>query len=539
MRPHALGTSLVLAAFLFLVSCGDPGAAFRAGLDRLDADLAAGQPSAPWASDFGRAARKARSAEDWVSLLARARKAESLGDKGRYAELAFKALSKGPKDSAELGMAEADAMLRSGRPAEALELFGASLSAEEKPGLWAEAMVAALRDGSLPGRLRLPGNFGRLAAITGEARFYLDAAALSLVAGDRLGAGSWLKRAMAAGLEPPAGLLWDAGLYAELSGLADGKPSASRRLLMADAAWMMGDAASASRRWDACIRLDPLVSWRPYASLAALSGGLLPTRARALGAFAEDGDFREADDEELRLEAGEASRSARSAHYYEAMARAFPDDAGARTARAAALARAGRTAEARSILGEAPPEADARTLREWLGVGAEVWPEGRLTSEAIRMAAAHPLDSGLVQEAMVLLLDRGYYDDFLALWEGAGRRGLEYPLRPLLSVYAALATGGGAAALALLDAGGPGLDGVEGHFARAVIKSDSGDFSGAEASLKSALNLAAGPALRCRILKALGQAADGQGDRRKAAGYYAQAHVADPADTEAARLANR
>ena len=549
--PLRFGAALLLSAALS-TACGDTEAAFRSARSSLDSSLDA------WAAEagperlgtaFAQAERKARSAEDWVSLLKRARRAEALGDRGRYALVAQHALDHGP-GSESLLAAEADAFLRGGQPERALALFGKGLSAESRPGLWAEAALASLKAGTLPPSAKNAANLARLAGISGDSRLYIDAAALALSEGDRLAARSWLDKARAGGLAVPVALLWDAGQYEVLAGLGYERPSARQRKFMGDAAWVLGDPVKAERLWRSSLAADPAFSWRNYVSIAALDGGTLSAGQRGL--FDDEGDFREMDDAELGGELRLSGRHAESAELYASLLRVFPAERGALVAYAAALARSGKKAEALVFMdraaagpGRQVPDAtflaadpDSRVLREWLGTGAALWPEGRLAAEVLRAIELRPDDVRLLDDGLALLFSRGYYDDFLAVHARAEKADIHYPRRVLFDAYAAMARGDLARARTLLESGGEGAGGAEGLFALALLRDDAGEAEEAMDILEKALAVSSEPPVRCDVLKEMGRIADSQGDAHAAKGYYAMAHLADPSDTEAARLSH-
>jgi len=543
---------MLLSAALSM-ACGDPGAAFRSARSSLDSSLdALAAKAAPGSlgTAFARAERKARSAEDWVSLLKRARRAESLGDRGRYVLVARHAFDRGLK-SGSLLAAEADAFLRGGQPEEALALFDEGLSPESRPALWAEAALASLKSGTLPPDFRKAAIFARLAGISGDTRLYVDAAALALTEGDRLAARSWLDRARSGRTTVPAALLWDSGQYEVLAGLKDERPSARQRKLMGDAAWVLGDPANAERLWRSSLAADPASSWRNYVSMAALDGGTVS--GSQAGLFDDQGNFRELGDPELGGELRLSGRHAESAELYASMLRAFPAERGALVAYAAALARAGRKDEALAFMDRAAagperqaPDAaflardpDSRALREWLGTGAALWPEGRLAAEILRAIELRPSDVLLLDDGLALLFSRGYYDDFLSVHARAEKADLRYPRRALFDAYAAMARSDLTRARELLERGGEGAGGAEGLFALALLREGAGESAAAMDTLEKALAVSADPRLRCEVLKEMARIADSRGDAREAKGYYAMAHLADPSDTEAARLSHR
>jgi tetratricopeptide (TPR) repeat protein len=330
---------------------------------------------------------------------------------------------------------------------------------------------------------------------------------------------------------------------------------------MADASWMEGQPERAVSLWQRAIALDPAGSWRSYASLAAVSaaeGTDLPA-ARSAARPTADLSF---------LGPGAAARKPDPLGpktWYGAMAASFPTSIGARTSYAAALIRLGRKAEAGAWL-ELPPadgtgkggaavkpgsEGEKRELLERLEVASALWPEGRLVTEAERLAAAYPEDGAVLEASLGVLLDRGYYDDFLVLYDTGLKRGLEYGRKPLFGAYAAMARGKADEALALLAtvpaSSPPGSaessptagNGPGAAFARALLLEGKGDVPAAESAFSEALLSARGGHESCLIYKEMGRCAEGRGEAGKAAEAYAAAAAADPSDAEAARLSRR
>ena len=546
-RKLSFGAAALAVAFaLFVLSCGDREAAFRAALGGLDAAFQASSEAPSWAGAFDRAVRRASGPKDWLSLLARARHADLSGDAGRYSSIAELALARVPA-SREVAMVAADAFIRDGKPERALALFAGRLSKEDEPGLWAEAVVKCLDRGVLPPDESTPQTWADLAAILEDPALYKDAALASLVGGDGLAAQYWLRKAIDLGLSPEAEMLWDSGMYAWLSRLPDAGAAAKDLRLMGDASWHEGDLASARSRWTRAVELDPRGSWRTWASLAALAGGRIRVNGDTGRLFDTRGNFRSEADEGASGSPSDAAALAESSRLYARMIALFPNDPGARIEYAAALVRAGRKPEAASFLPDEtwkPGKAaqavplEPRLARARLIVGAAVWPETRLVPECLRATELFPGDAEMEDVVLSLLLERGYYDDFLVVFDEGSKRGLEWRDKPFHAALAALARGRDAEADTLLRGAGAAA-GLPAAFASALLDEKRGDYPAARDTLVSALPLANDAATRAAVLKELGRVQDGLGDPRKADGYYAAAAEADPSDAEAVRLAHR
>ncbi|HET7839279.1 MAG TPA: hypothetical protein VFL04_05935, partial [Rectinemataceae bacterium] len=268
--PHASRASLAAACLLALataLSCSllrPPD--FPKALAGLDAALSASVRGRALDSAFEAAYRSAGSSAEWLSVLKRAREVELAGDLRRYARAAERALAAGGRSEA-LAAAAAHGLLRGGEPGKAYALFKTRLSPDSRPGLWAEAVLAIAREGKLAEGSLGAADFDRLAETAGESRFYLNAAVLHLAEGDVQASGNSVARAMAAGLDPGAELLWDAGRYQALAARrgplpgSGAKAGSSELALIGDASWVLGDAGSARRAWQRSVALDPRSSW--------------------------------------------------------------------------------------------------------------------------------------------------------------------------------------------------------------------------------------------------------------------------------------
>jgi tetratricopeptide (TPR) repeat protein len=503
-------TALVAAAVMGLSSCGAGAelrrqAAYSSSLSSIDSILLSPTTQGLDAA-FSSAYRIAHSASDWLCLLKRGRAAQAKGDEGRYAGTADRALKAFPK-SDPVAAAAAHAYLRNGSPRKALALFGVALSAEARPKLWAEAFLASMPS---PGFDALPGDYGRLADITGDGRPFLGAAVASLAAGDRLAAAAWLEKARLGGVSAPAELLWDCDLYESLANRSDASAGPAELALMGDAAWMSGDIGLAKQRWARSIALKPSGSWKPYANLALLSGA--------------------------KSELAESYRERMRSAFLAAPPSSERD--GALGAYAASLAREGREADALAALkgGMAPGGAGSGRLAALeLSIRGASMPEGRYAAELERLAALRPDDPEVMGDALRSLSARGMYGEVAVLWKGAARRKLplDYGWFYEAEVLAAQGDLPGAAA-AIRTGGGPS---VEGSFALGSLYAAMGDPTKSAAEYSRAAAAARSGHAKCAALKALGRELGASGDPAGAARAYREALVADPADAEAALLA--
>lgn len=553
-RSPRLGRAAIhiMASFLAVsicLSCASRGSRFISARHELDAALSGPIGGASRESLFLAAARDAKRPAEWLSLLARARSSEIQGDSGRYEALADRALA-AEKSSSDLAVAAVDAYLRAGRAEKALALFPSRILPEDKPGLWAEAFLSALRLGRLPASLDLPANYSRLAEILGEPRFLVDAALLSLASGDRLAASSWIEKALAKGVDLASAVLWDLGRTDLLSARPDDGAGPSDLRLMADASWQRGEKDEALRRWTRALAMDPKGSWRTYVSLASLSR--LARDPKALAQEAADFSFLEPLARELPAKSlggrGKKASGLGGNDYYDRMLAAFPRSIGARSAYAAALVREGRAAEAQPFLELGALESslsgdrreERRQLLDRLSVGSYVWPEKRLVAEAIRLVDSHPADAIVLEATLGILLARGYFEDFLVLFDLGARRGATYGLEPLYKAFAMTARGEAGADKALEAASvRPSSRGPSALYAAALLHERRGEVEAAQADLRAALPLADKPTERCAIYKEIGGLLEAAGEMKEAREAYDFAAQADPSDTEAARLSHR
>jgi tetratricopeptide (TPR) repeat protein len=529
-RAAAALVAGALLAAMILASCGpfserQRASAFTSSLSAIDALL--GAPPGP-ARDraFAKASSLARASSDWLSILKRARRADSGGSVGLYAKTADRARKAFP-GSEPLAAAAAHAYLRGGRPAEALALFRGSLSPDTRSGLWTEAFLAS-REAETGGPAGGPpaglppataSDYGRYAQFSGDARAYLGAAATVFSDGGaeggvhpserQLAARAWLERALAGGAHAPFGLLWDCGLFEVLASAPDLGSGAAELALAGDAAWMAGDAPLATRRWERSISLAPRLSWKPYVKLALMAGR------------------------------GEASSS-----YWARLKAAFllgPPSRqrdGALEAYAAHLARQGGEAEALALLkGSAAGSPERSGSLEMLeaSIRGRSQPEGRFAVELESLAASRPGDPLVLGAVLRALFLRASYGELSIVREAAARG--RVPLAYGWFYDAALLAARGdlpAASAAVLAAGGTA--GAAGDFALGSLYAAMGrPRDAAAAYARAAGSTSPGPE-RCAAYKGLGRALGEAGDSGGAALAFKQAAAADPADVEASIL---
>jgi tetratricopeptide (TPR) repeat protein len=505
-----------------LVSCGVLGrsraAAFSSSLGSIDERLSRRSGEYFGATDsrelaklFAKAQRKASSAKDWLSLLKRANAARSAGDPGLYSSVADRAISSIPK-SEPLAAAAAHAYLREGQPEKALALFKNSLSAELRPGLWAESfIVAASKPQASASVLKASAaDYRRLAELASFPKAYLGASALALASGDRLGAAAWLEKAIAGGVRPSPELLWDCGLYETLATRYESESSSAELAMMGDAAWLVGKGDLARGRWERSLAKGPRRSWKPYSNLASISAGKEEEEswlARLKSAFLS-GPASEARD-------------------------------GALAAYAAALAREGRDAEALAVLkGGEPTSSTAGLLAiTELAIRGRSMPEGRLASELERLAADRPGDANVAGEALRKLYARGLFGEVAILESTASGRGLglEYGWYYQAAMLAGRGDLAGAEKAILESAAGAAS--AEGCYALGGIYAAMGGPARAAAAYSRAADAARDGGARCAAYKAMGRQLGAAGDSAAAVKAYRAALAADPRDPEAAMLA--
>jgi hypothetical protein len=521
VRP-ALPATAFLAVFAAIVlsSCGPAlektrQAALAAALGSLDSIIASASPTAGLDRAFAKAYRQARASSDWLSILKRARKADSAGVAGVYASAADRARKAFPRSEA-LAAAAAHAYLRSGRAADAFALFHTVISPEARPTLWSEAFVATR------GAQAKPSDYGRYAELSGDMRAYFGAAASALGADDRLAARAWLDKGLGSGLAAPPELLWDCGLLEVLAARSDQGSGPADLELMGDAAWMAGDPALARRRWERSAAQDPRRSWKPYEKLALMAGE------------------------------GEAGES-----FWNRLKSAFlsgpagPERDGALEAYAAYLVRQGRDAEALDLLRSSAGAAAAGAADGAASAGSgaiEVMaalikgrgqPEARLVVELERIVAERPRDPVVLGAALRSLAQRGRYEEVSLLLDEAERRGLglEYGWYYKAGILAARGDfRGAAAAIPAIDPDGGRTagPGAAGDYALGSLYGALGDTGKAAQAYSFAADAARGGGERCAAFKALGRALRESGD---AAGAFRSAAAADPLDLDAAILA--
>jgi tetratricopeptide (TPR) repeat protein len=505
-------TSLAAAAAALALTLMMRGPSFEAALRSIDYSLESSPYTAP-DSAFASAYRNAAGPGDWLSVIKRARIAEAAGDRGRYVQAATLAIRRQPR-SEPVAAAAAHAFLRGGLPERALALFrpasgkgkAAPLSPEGRPGLWAEAFVeagspagAAIRD------------YARLASIVGEGTPYLGASALSAAEGDLAGARYWLVKAMEEGAAAPTDLMWDCGLYEELSARTDLLAGSAELATMGDAAWQAGDRGLARARWERAIALDPRRSWKPYASLALASG--------------------------TRTESSESYWNRLRAAFLSGPGGAARD--GALLAYAAELARKGRDSEALKLLdrGEATEAGKGALLVLEAAIRAKSEPEGRIAADFARLAEARPEDRVVAGARLRLLAERGFAAELVQAYEAAERKGFRPDNGWFYGAWVLAARGKTAEAADLLAREGSDAAGPAAAFALGTLKSALGRYSEAAELFERAAAASSGGTERAAALKHKGRALKASGDSIGATAAFKAAAVADPEDAEAAVLA--
>lgn len=504
-RRCLASTCALCVLFLGLASCSPSSreARFSSALSEIDRRLAEGRSAA---GVFAAASKRASSGADWLSLIGRSLRAEAAGDAGRAAAIAGTALHRAPGVEA-VAFGAGYALLRSGHPTEVLALFPDRLSRDARPELWAEAVVACARVGQLPSSFVGPENMGFLGTALGEPRLYVTAAVLARERGDAAGAATWLRRAVDAGLEPPATLMWDCGLYDALAARADTDASPGELCLMGDAAWETGDFALAQERWERAIAKDPRVSWKVYVKLGLLAGTGTELQAsyfnRLRAAFVD-------------LPAGQSEPEAVAAY------------AGYR-------ARSGDSAGALKLL--KPYAQDVAAGAVELAIEGLGWPENRLVSEAERFAAERPSSGVALGTALRVLFERGRFADMAILYRTGLARGLDYPYRWYYGAALEACQARYAEAIRHLRSADPNDAGAEAPFALGTLYLRQGEPAEAIASLDRARSEAIDSRTRCSILKELGRAKMANGDSLGALAAWQEAARVDPRDPEAAMLA--
>jgi hypothetical protein len=488
------------------------GPSFDSALRSLDSALSSPSSFALDAA-FASAYRFAGGAGDWLSVLKRARASDAAGDRGRYAQAASLALRRRP-ESEPLAAAAAHAYLRADRPDRALALFeraakgskSASLSPDARPELWAEAFARARPEGGATVK-----DYARLASIVGEGTPYLGASILSIAEGDLAEARYWLVKAIDEGAAAPADLMWDCGLYDELSRRGDSAAGSRELAILGDAAWKAGDSELAKARWERSIALEPRRSWKPYASLAlaSASGGESSASywARLRAAF-------------LSGPAGETRDGALAAY-------------------ASELAREGRDSEALKLLHG--NEASSREAGSLLTLAAAIRgksePEGRLASDYARLAETMPDDPVVLGARLRLLAERGFADELAQACEAAAKRGSEPEYGWFYDAWVLAASGRYAEAADLLSKRGSDAAGPAAAFALGTLRAAQGLYSEAADLFDRAAEYSLAARERAAALKGKGRAMKAAGDSLGAAAAFKAAAIADPEDAEAAVMA--
>lgn len=286
-----LGAAAIAVACYFLIPLVKPlfskAPLFDDQLAAVDASLAGGYLSTARAQLEAISAIP-RMASDRMRLLKRAYIASrQLGDYQLLTDVSRRVLAS-DRGSRESRLLVGYAFLRSGRVADARKDLEGPLPDGIGDLLRGEA---ALRAGAawkgsdeitrevlaLEGS-RAPGDFEAAAQRTGDRRLALDAAILSMETGNVVRAGLIARSALrdAPFDEPAAVIAYDSGDFEEairrlLRFQAGRVMRADISLVLADSFEALGRTDDAERALEQALRIDPRVSWTPYASLGAFA----------------------------------------------------------------------------------------------------------------------------------------------------------------------------------------------------------------------------------------------------------------------------
>jgi len=283
----AVLTAAALAAgALFLLPLLKPSRAFADALAELDASIGGGYLSTARVQLEGFPVP--RGEEEGVRLLKRALLASrELRDPGLLARVAQRAVQAN-EGSRTIRLVAGYALLRFGRLADAEKTLSRA-----GPGAAADLLrgESALRLGtpwkgsddltrgilSLEGS-RNPADFEAAAQSTGDSRLALDAALLSMQAGNPVRASILARSALTeASFDEPAALIaYDSGDFEEavrrlVRIQSRGAGRADVQLLLADSYEQLGREGEAESALKDSLRIDPRVSWTPYASLGSFA----------------------------------------------------------------------------------------------------------------------------------------------------------------------------------------------------------------------------------------------------------------------------
>ena len=391
---RSLGGAFALAVLFLpgLAGCGG-GPSFAAILARIDTSPGSASQEA-WAN----AARLAGNTEDRLRLLKRAMARGS----DVFASTAAAIIASGPV-SRPVALAALDAFLDTGRYADAYGLFDGPLDSSEQASGYAELAVAASRAG-----YPLVHPTERLVACsdaTGDTRFIVTAAVQSMAEGDRATAASLL--ADSARADTPARLLWYAGA---IEVMAERFPDSADPLdleLYADAAFLLGNKATATATYAEIIESFPSWSWKPYAMLArAAADEREPLSSRWP---------HEADPDSF---AAQSSPEAMTDSFMERMVERFPGTPGVVLEQARMAMLRGKPGEALSMAESLEGESGAMAR---LAYGPR---ELRVTA-AMRLASDFPESAAALDAALDALANAGAWDRFSAVLSVAENRGIE------------------------------------------------------------------------------------------------------------------
>lgn len=385
------------AASAFLSSCRKAEHSFQLLLARLDA-----QPGTYDEKAFAAAASMAESTIDRLRLLKRARRHGA----SAASAVASLILDGGPV-SEPVAFAASCLFLDAGLPLRTLALFSSDLSAADRPALFAQAWIAARRQGLLP-----PVAMDSLVAAAdglGQPDFLVDGALVAMAGGDVASAAALLTDAVGKGGQPPLRLLWDSGVWDALAERAPRPGDPSELNLSADAALLAGQRARAVGLYLELIGDYPEFSYKPYAALARLSGSERPGSTPL---------------EDYALPFGSAWTRAESAPsgpagsgFMERMASLFPANEDAVLERAWYRLSAGDPDGADSILKGFAVDSDALSALSLATLSASS--PDRAKAAAMLLAAERPGSAAVLEAALACLVSLGSWKEFLTLERSA------------------------------------------------------------------------------------------------------------------------
>jgi tetratricopeptide (TPR) repeat protein len=524
-----LRAALAALALTVLAACG-AGTRFDRSLSLLDDELgpaAAGSKPLGYlagSTEVGRrsvdvkkairlldsAARYADTSSDWLRLMARAlRVSEAAKDFGIAARMADRARKAKPTYE-DIALCACRAYLDAGRPSEALSLFPVPLDPQTHASWYAEAFLAAYR---VTGR----GTAGagdaeglrRVAAATARGEPAVDAALLRLGAGDLNGSAGFLRYAQSLGAAVNPDLAWDAGLPDLLLADPERGDGGQGSMRKADAALLMGERDWAREYLMEVVLTSPDYSWKPYAALAALEGD-----------------------------------KSRSDYWYERMAKLFPEDPEAVRARAAYLARTGRSDEALVALAILAPDAekpadfpgDPRTAVLAGEIQARDEPAELAASRAVHISNDFPDDPYAQRWALGRLAVAERYSQAAEIYRQLAARGVALGTVWYFEALPLILDGKLQEAVQAVERDGPSEAGPDAPFALGVLYARLGDYKMSIERFRLAASSAGDPGEKVRALTEMGKVMAKAGDRKQAREVWAAALSIVPDSAEALRL---